>query len=56
MPLIKGKSKKTIKSNIDMLIKQENYPPNQAVAIAYDKAGMGRNKRKPSKNKKKKGE
>jgi hypothetical protein len=38
MPLKKGSSASTVQSNIKKLI-QENYPPKQAVAIAYSKAG-----------------
>ena len=34
MPLKKGKSEKTLQYNIKKLI-DENYPPKQAVAIAY---------------------
>ena len=52
MPLKPGKSKKVISENIAELIRS-GKDRDQAVAIAYDHAGMGRNKRKPSKNKKK---
>ena len=41
MPLSAGKSRKTIEKNIKKLI-DEKYPPKQAVAIAYDKAGKGK--------------
>jgi len=41
MPLAKGRSKKTIKKNIEKL-RGEGYPTNQAVAIAYSQAGKGR--------------
>lgn len=43
MPLSEGKSRKTIEKNIKKLI-DEKYPPKQAVAIAYDKAGKKRKK------------
>lgn len=46
MPLKKGSSAKTAQANIKKLI-QENYPPKQAVAIAYREAGKDK---KPAKN------
>lgn len=45
MPLKKGKSKKTISANIAELVRA-GYPQEQAVAIAYNKAGLSRNKKK----------
>lgn len=43
MPLLKGKSKKTMGKNIRSLL-SEGYPQKQAVAIAYSKAGKSRKK------------
>ena len=45
MPLKKGKSKEDVQKNIEKLI-EEGYDPKQAAAIAYDKAGKGKKKRK----------
>lgn len=45
MPLKSGKSKKVISANIAELIRS-GKPKNQAVAIAYDKAGLSKKKKK----------
>lgn len=45
MPLQEGKSKETIKRNIAELIRS-GYPKKQAVAIAFSKAGLSRDKKK----------
>jgi len=44
LPLKKGKSKKAISENIGELIRS-GKPKDQAVAIAYSKAGKSRKKR-----------
>jgi len=45
MPLRKGRSKKAISANIRTLM-HEGYPQRQAIAIAMDKAGMARKKKR----------
>ena len=41
MPLMKGRSKKTIGKNIKMML-HEGKPQKQAIAIAMHKAGMSK--------------
>lgn len=45
MPLEKGRSKAAIKRNISTLVR-EGKPQDQAVAIAFSKAGLSRKKKK----------
>lgn len=48
MPLKKGKSNKTVSSNISEL-RHSGYPERQSIAIAMNEAGRSKNKGKKKK-------
>lgn len=45
MPLLPGKTRKVVSTNISELV-HSGYPQKRAVAIALHKAGLSRKKRK----------